>query len=157
MNEEWVNVSSDKLTGKAWTSTPSTLMPPTTSPTNDNIAIRFTQCSSLQVLHKEKSISGNVARQLPIRVTINKGKEGMMKAAKYTSAQMRLVDYQAMNAGSNKFRGSPYARVHWAKHQGNHWFTEEKASKFGNMMLPTYRCCNEGKAETIQHAIQCKQ
>ena len=45
------------------------------------------QCSSLQMLHKKKSIPGNVARRLPRIITINKGKEGMMKAEKYTSAQ----------------------------------------------------------------------
>ena len=40
-----------------------------------------------------------------------------MTAVKYTSAQMSLIDYQAMNTGSKKFRSSPYARVRWAKHQ----------------------------------------
>ena len=83
-DEEWINVSADELAGRAWTPTPSPSLQPTMSPTNDSIAIRFTQCSSLQVLHKEKSISGNVARRLPRRITINKGKEGMMKAAKYS-------------------------------------------------------------------------
>ena len=97
MDEEWINVSADKLAGKAWTPTPSPSTLPTMSSTNNNIAIRFTQCSSLLALHKEKSILGNVAHWLPRRITINKGKEGMMKAAKYTPAQMSLVDYQAMN------------------------------------------------------------
>ena len=44
-----------------------------------------------------------------------------MKAAKYTSEHMKLIDYQAMNAGPKKFRGSPYAQVHWAKYQDNQW------------------------------------
>ena len=56
MDEEWVNVSSEELTGKAWTPAPSTSMPSTTRPTNNNIAIQFAQCSSLKVLHKEKFI-----------------------------------------------------------------------------------------------------
>ena len=126
MDEEWVNDSSDELVGKALMPTPSTLMPtpstlmPTTArPTNNNIAIRFTQRSSLQVLHKEKSISEYVVRQLPRRITINKGKEGMAKAAKYTPAHMRRIGYQAMKTGLKKFRSSPYARIHWAKHQGS--------------------------------------
>ena len=55
-DEEWVNVSVVKLAGKAWTSTPSALVPTTTRPTNNNIAIQFAQCSSLKVLHKEKFI-----------------------------------------------------------------------------------------------------
>ena len=54
-DEKWVNVFLDELAGKAWTPTPSTSMPPTTWQANNNIAFRFTQCSSLQVLHKEKS------------------------------------------------------------------------------------------------------
>ena len=132
--EEWINVSADELAGRAWKPTPSPSIPPTMSPTNNNIAIRFTQCSSLQVLHKEKSISGNVARRLPRRITINKAKEGMMKVVKYTSAQMSLIGYQAMNTGSKKFRSSTYARVYWAKHQGNQWYMEEKASKFDDMI-----------------------
>ena len=70
------------------------------SPTNNNIDIRFTQCSLLQVLYKGKSIVRNVAHQLPRRITINKGKEGMMTAVKYTSTQMSLIDYQAMNTVS---------------------------------------------------------
>ena len=49
-----------------------------------------------------------------------------MKAAKYTPEQMKLIDYQAMNAGSKKFSSTPYARAHWAKHQANQQFTEEK-------------------------------
>ena len=44
-DEEWINVSADELTGRAWTPTLSSLIPPTTSRTNNNIAIRFTQCS----------------------------------------------------------------------------------------------------------------
>ena len=58
----------------------------------------------------------------------------MMKAAKYTSAHMRLIDYQAMNTGSKKFRSSSYAQAHWVKHQGNQWFMEEKTKKFDNTM-----------------------
>ena len=73
-DEEWINVSADELAGRARTPTLSPSIPPTTSPTNNNIAIRFAQCSSLQVLQKEKSISGNVARRSPRRITINKGK-----------------------------------------------------------------------------------
>ena len=69
---------------------------------------------------------------------------------------MRLIDYQAINAGSKKFRSPPYARVHWVKHQDNKWFTEEKAKKFDNMMLPTCRCCDKGYTETIRHVKQCK-
>ena len=130
-------------------------LPPTMSPTNNNIAIRFTQCSSLQVLHKEKSILGNVTRLLHKIITINKGKEGIMNAVKYTSAQMSLIDYQAMNTGSKKFRSSPYTRVHWAKHQGNQWYTE-KASKLDSTISLKCRCCDEGKTETIRHVIQCK-
>ena len=118
------------------------------SPTNNNITIRFTQCSLLQVLHKEKSISGNVACQLPRRIAINKWKEEMMKAVKYTSAQMHFIDYQAMNAGSKKFRSSSYARVHWDM--------EERANKLDSTISPTCKCCGEGKIETIRHVIQCK-
>ena len=154
--EEWINVSADELAGSSWKPTPSPSIPPTMSPTKNNIAIRFTQCSLLQVLHKEKSISGNVARQLPRRITINKGKERMMKEVKYTSAQMSLIDYQAMNTGSKKFRSSPYAQVHWAKHQGNQWYTEEKASKLDSMKSPKCRCYDKGKMETIRHVIQYK-
>ena len=126
------------------------------SPTNNNIAIRFTQCSPLQVLHKEKSISGIVACRLPRRITINKGKEAMMNVIKDTSAQMSLIDYQIMNTGSKKFRSSPYAWVLWEKHQGNQWYTEEKACKFDDTISPKCRCCDEGKTETIRHVIQCK-
>ena len=79
-----------------------------------------------------------------------------MKEAKYTPTQMSLIDYQAMNAGSKKFKSSPYALVHWAKHQGHQWFTEVKANKFDSMILPTCRCCNERKMETIRDIIQCK-
>ncbi len=82
-DEEWINVEADELTGRAWTPTPSPSLTPTTNPTNNNIAIKFTQCSSLQVLHKEKSISGNVARQLPRQITINQGNEGMITAIQY--------------------------------------------------------------------------
>ena len=60
-DEEWINVEADELAGRAWTPTLSPLLTPTMNPTNNNIAIRFTQCSLLQVLYKEKSISGNVA------------------------------------------------------------------------------------------------
>ena len=77
-----------------------------------------------------------------------------MKAIKYTSAQMSKIDYQAMNSGSRKFRSSPYARVHWAKHQGNQWYTEEKANKLDDTISPTCRCCDKGKIETIWHAIR---
>ena len=69
---------------------------------------------------------------------------------------MRLIDYQAMNAGSKKFRSSPYAWVHWVKHQGNQWYREEKASKLDDTILPKCRCCDKGKTETIWHVIQCK-
>ncbi len=156
IDEEWINVAADELAERAWTPTPSPSLTPTMNPTNNNIAIKFTQCSSLQVLHKEKSISGNVARQLPRRITINKGKEGTITAIKYTSAQMSKIDYQAMNSGSRKFRSSPYARVHWAKHQGNQWYTEEKANKFEDSISATCRCCDKGKKESIRHVIQCK-
>ena len=73
-----------------------------------------------------------------------------------SKAQMSYIDYQAKNTGSKKFRSSPYARVHWAKHQGRQWYTEEKANKFDNTISPTCRCCDEGKIETIRHVIQCK-
>ena len=79
-----------------------------------------------------------------------------MKAVKYTSALMSFIDYQAMNTGSKKFRSSPYARVHWAKYQGQQWYTEEKANKVDSTISPTRRCCDEGKIETIRHVIQCK-
>ena len=61
-----------------------------------------------------------------------------------------------MNAGSKKFRSTPYARVQWVKHQGNQWFTKEKANKFDNTISSTCRCCDERKKETIRHVIQCK-
>ena len=76
-----------------------------------------------------------------------------MKAAKYTPAQMSFIDYQAMNAGAKKFRSLPYAQVHWAKHQGHQWFTEERANMFDNTILPTCRCCDKGKIEPIWHVI----
>ena len=79
-----------------------------------------------------------------------------MKATKYTPAHMSLIDYQALNAGSKTFRSSPYAQVHWAKHQGHQWFMEKRANKFDNTISPTYRCCDERKIETIRHVIQCK-
>ena len=66
---------------------------------------------------------------------------------------MSLIDYQTMNTGSKKFT---YAQVHWAKYKGNQWFTEEKANKFDNMILPICRCCDERKTKTIWHVIQCK-
>ena len=69
---------------------------------------------------------------------------------------MSLIDYQAMNAESKKFRSSPYARAHWAKHHGHHWLTEERANKFDDTISPTCRCCDKGKIETIWHVIQCK-
>ena len=47
-------------------------------------------------------------------------------------------------------------RVHWAKHQGQQWYTEEKANKFDSTISPTCRCCDEGKIETKRHVIQCK-
>ena len=72
------------------------------------------------------------------------------------SDQMSNIDYQAMNSGLKKFRSSPYARVHWAKHQGNQWYTEEKANKFDNTISPKCRCCDEGKKEIIRHVMQFK-
>ena len=79
-----------------------------------------------------------------------------MTAIKYTSAQMSLIDYQAMNTELKKFRSSPYAWVHRAKHQGNQWYTEEKACKFDDTISLNCRCCLEGKAKTKQHIVQCK-
>ena len=61
-----------------------------------------------------------------------------------------------MNVGSKKFRSTPYARVHWAKHQVNQWFTEENANKLDDMITSMYRCCDEGKKETIRYVIQFK-
>ena len=80
----------------------------------------------------------------------------MAKVVKYTSVQMSIIDYQAMNMGSKKFRSSPYAWVRWAKHQGQQWYMKEKANKFDYTLLPIRRCCEEGKIETIRHVIQCK-
>ena len=65
----------------------------TNNETNQQQRRKLIHTLQLQVLHKEKSISGNVARQLPRRITINQGKEGIMKAAKYTPEQMRLIGY----------------------------------------------------------------
>ena len=71
--------------------------------------------------NKNSAIYIETKNRLPRRITINNGKEGKKTAIKYTSAQMSFIDYQAMNTGPKKFRSSPYARVHWAKHQGNQW------------------------------------
>ena len=77
-----------------------------------------------------------------------------MKAVKYSPGQMKFIDYHVMNAGSKKFRSTSHARrVHWAKHQGNQWFTEEKAHKFDPLISKTCRCCDEGKTETIRHVL----
>ena len=62
-----------------------------------------------------------------------------MNVVNYTSAQMSLIDYQAMNSGLKKFRSSSYARVHWEKHQGNQWYTEEEACKFDDTISPKCR------------------
>ena len=76
-----------------------------------------------------------------------------MKAAKYSPDVMKLIDYQAMNAGSKKFRNIP---GHKAKHQDKQWFTVEKTGKFDPFISKTCRCCDEGKTETIRHVFQCK-
>ena len=79
-----------------------------------------------------------------------------MKAAEYSLDQVKLIDYQVMSAGSKKFRSTPYAPVHWVKHQDNQLCTEEKANKIEKLISSTCRCCDEGKKETIRHVIQCK-
>ena len=74
-----------------------------------------------------------------------------MKTAKYSPGQMKLIDYQVMNAGSKKFTSTRRTWVHWSKHQDNGWFMEEKAHTFDPLISNTNRCCDEGKTETISH------
>ena len=68
---------------------------------------------------------------------------------------MTLLDDEATLLGAKNFGATMYSVSHWAKFYTHHWYTANRAYKFGQEDSAECKYCRDGVKETTAHIFKC--
>ena len=138
----------DRLAGQVWDDEFSQVRNPANAP-------RFRQAGGIQVITPKGSIAGQIPKQLPELLMMERGLPALQKATQLSDEVMELLDDEATLRGAKHFGATMYSVSHWAKFYTHHWYAVSKAYKFNLAESAEYKCCRDGVDETTVHIFQC--
>ena len=107
------------------------------------------------MITSEGSIAGRISKRLPELLTMERGLPALQKATQLSDAAMELLDNEATLRGAKHFGATMYSVSHWVKFYTHHWYTANRACKFGQAESAECKCCIDGVTETTAHIFQC--